>query len=203
MDIRTWDFDSGNLVLDFTNTSEFHASQNPTEMLTSFSDLISWSQAAGLLTKNEGRDLLNRAARHPKWAAASLEKALTFRELVYRILSAAANNKPPEPKDLNAFNNSLSAALAQSEITAEAKGFSWTWSEENIDLDRILWELAREAANLLTSGDLKRVGECADDRGCGYLFIDTSRNHSRRWCSMESCGNRAKAKRHYQKVSSQ
>ena len=203
MDNSTWDFDSGNLVLDFTNTSEYHASQNPTEMLTSFPDLISWSQAAGLLTINESRDLLNRAARQPQWAAASLEKALTFRDVVYRILSATANNQPPETKDLNAFNNYLSKALAQSEITAEGKGFSWAWSEENIEAEKILWILAREAANLFTSGDLKRVGECADDRGCGYLFIDTSRNHSRRWCSMESCGNRAKAKRHYQKVSSQ
>jgi predicted RNA-binding Zn ribbon-like protein len=53
---------------------------------------------------------------------------------------------------------------------------------------------------LVTSKEIKRVGECADDRGCGYLFIDTSRNHSRRWCSMEACGNRAKAQRHYQKT---
>lgn len=203
MDNSTWDFDSGNLVLDFTNTSEYHASQDPTEMLTSFPDLISWSQAAGLLTKNEGQELLNRAARNSKWAAASLEKALTFRELIYRLLCAAANNQPPDPEDLAAFNISLSAALGKSEITAERKGYSWAWSEENIEAEKILWILAREAANLFTSGDLKRVGECADDRGCGYLFIDTSRNHSRRWCSMESCGNRAKAKRHYQKVSSQ
>jgi predicted RNA-binding Zn ribbon-like protein len=65
----------------------------------------------------------------------------------------------------------------------------------------MLWPIAREAANLLTSKDIKRMGECADDRGCGYLFFDTSRNHSRRWCSMESCGNRAKAQRHYQRKS--
>jgi predicted RNA-binding Zn ribbon-like protein len=203
MENRVWDFDSGNLVLDFTNTAEYHASQNPMEMLTSFPDLISWSQAAGLLTRIEGQDLRNKAARDPKWAAACLERALTFREVIYRLLSAAANSSPPEPKDLTAFNIYLSTALGQSEILADAKGYSWAWSEENIEAEKILWILAREAANLLTSGDLKRVGECADDRGCGYLFIDTSRNHSRRWCSMESCGNRAKAKRHYQKVSNQ
>ena len=65
--------------------------------------------------------------------------------------------------------------------------------------DRILWPVARSAGELLISDKLDRVRQCADDRGCGYLFVDTSRNRSRRWCSMESCGNRAKAHRHYQR----
>ena len=65
------------------------------------------------------------------------------------------------------------------------------------NLERVVWPVARSAADLLTSDLLSRVRRCEDDRGCGYLFIDTSRNRSRRWCSMESCGNRAKARRHY------
>jgi len=74
-------------------------------------------------------------------------------------------------------------------------GFSGSWPAADY-LDRPLWPVARAAADLLQSEQLERVGECADDRGCGYLFLDTSRNHSRRWCSMESCGNRAKARSH-------
>jgi predicted RNA-binding Zn ribbon-like protein len=62
----------------------------------------------------------------------------------------------------------------------------------------MLWPVVRDAADLLTSKELNRVGRCADER-CGWLFVDTSRNRSRRWCSMESCGNRAKARRHYRK----
>jgi predicted RNA-binding Zn ribbon-like protein len=77
--------------------------------------------------------------------------------------------------------------------------FAWDWAEDPDSLDRVLWVVARSAGELLTSDQLDRVRQCADDRGCGYLFLDTSRNRSRRWCSMESCGNRAKARRHYQR----
>jgi len=61
----------------------------------------------------------------------------------------------------------------------------------------MLWPILRSGADLLASEDRERVGQCADDRGCGWLFFDASRNRSRRWCNMEDCGNRAKAKRHY------
>jgi predicted RNA-binding Zn ribbon-like protein len=66
-------------------------------------------------------------------------------------------------------------------------------------MDIILWSVACSAAELLTSEKADRVRECKDDRGCGYLFISQCKNHSRRWCSMESCGNRTKARRHYTK----
>jgi len=63
----------------------------------------------------------------------------------------------------------------------------------------MLWPVTRAAVDLLLSDSLAQVGQCADDRGCGLLFIDTSRNHSRQWCSMDACGNRAKAQRHYRR----
>jgi predicted RNA-binding Zn ribbon-like protein len=71
------------------------------------------------------------------------------------------------------------------------------WRGDESGLDGILWPILRSAARLLTDGDHSRLGQCADDRGCGYLFYDTSRNRSRRWCDMNSCGNRAKSQRHY------
>jgi len=201
MEHKDWDFDSGNLVLDFANTAEFHASDHPDEMLETYQDLVTWSLEAGLLTKIEVKDLLLDAELQPQEAADKLSRALTLREILYRILSAAAQGESPKKSDLDEFNRHLSAALGYSQISPTDEGFTWSWQEEKESVDRILWTLVREAANLVTSEDMKRVGECADDRGCGYLFFDTSRNHSRRWCSMEDCGNRAKAQRHYQKIS--
>jgi predicted RNA-binding Zn ribbon-like protein len=76
-------------------------------------------------------------------------------------------------------------------------GFAWTWpDEEELDLARLLWPVARSAAELLTSPDRQLVRECLGDN-CGWLFLDTSKNHRRTWCSMQGCGNRAKARRHY------
>jgi predicted RNA-binding Zn ribbon-like protein len=78
--------------------------------------------------------------------------------------------------------------------------FDWEWTGQEDRLDALLWPVGVSAAGLLASDDLNRVGECADDRGCGYLFFDTSRNRSRRWCEMRDCGNRAKARRHYRRI---
>ena len=61
----------------------------------------------------------------------------------------------------------------------------------------MLWPIVESAAELLTSERRSRIGQCADDRGCGWLFLDATKNRSRRWCAMGDCGNRAKARRHY------
>jgi predicted RNA-binding Zn ribbon-like protein len=100
--------------------------------------------------------------------------------------------------DLATFNSALSAALAQSQVIKTAEGFAWDWNAAEDALDRMLWPVMQDAADLLTSSALDRVGQCADDQ-CGWLFLDTSRNRSRKWCSMKDCGNRAKARRHYQR----
>jgi len=202
MENKEWDFDSGNLVLDFVNTAEFHASDHPDEMLESYTDLLSWSQAAGVLTKKEVKDLQLHSEKNAKRAAERLKSVLSFREIIYRMLSAAASHEAIDVIDLSGFNQYLSEALLHSKISPNEGQFTWSWDPAGDPSDRIQWTLVREAANLITSDEIKRVGECADDRGCGYLFIDTSRNHSRRWCSMQDCGNRAKAQRHYQKISS-
>ncbi|MGB5843191.1 MAG: ABATE domain-containing protein [Anaerolineales bacterium] len=198
---KDWDLDSGNLVLDFANTAEFHASEQPDEMLETYSDLVSWSLNAGLVSKSAARDLQDKANREPKEASKALRQALAVRETIYKIFSAVTLVEKADDSDFSRFNRYLTEAYAKSQISPSDDGFSWTVQNSETSLDRMLWPILREAANLITSQDIKRVGECADNRGCGYLFLDTSRNHSRRWCSMESCGNRAKAQRHYQKIS--
>lgn len=197
---KEWDLDSGNFVLDFTNTAEFHASNQPDEWLNSYADLVSWAEAAGIISNQTGRVLLSTAKENPKKAKKALRNALELRETIYRIFSALASNDLPGQNDLAEFNQRLTRSLANARITNVQDGFTWDWGDMENSLDSILWPITRETANLLTSAEVIKIGECADDRGCGYLFIDTSRNQSRRWCSMESCGNRAKAQRHYHKL---
>ncbi len=201
MEQKEWDFDSGNLVLDFANTAEFHASDHPDEMLESYADLVSWAAEGGLLTQNEKLELLSRAKHNQNDATKAFVKALELRELIYRIFSAIAGDERPDQADLSKFNRTLAKSLVTTQISTNEQGFTWSWQNKENSFDSMTWPIARETANLLVSEDIHRVGECADDRGCGFLFIDTSRNHSRRWCTMESCGNRAKAQRHYQKIS--
>lgn len=196
-----WDLDSGNLVLDFANTAEFHASDQPDEFLNSYADLVSWSEAAGILSKKEARTLLSKSRKEPKKAAKALHNSLELRELIFRIFSAIAGDEIPNREDLEEFNRILTWSLNNVRIMGDKDNFIWGWGDMGESFDSPLWPIAQQTANLLTSQDIYRVGECQDDRGCGYLFIDTSRNHNRRWCSMETCGNRAKAQRHYKKIS--
>jgi predicted RNA-binding Zn ribbon-like protein len=188
----------GRLSLDFANTADWHASDQPVEFLTSYSDLVAWSQHVGILTDHQVQHLLKEAARRPVDATAVFERAIALREAIYQIFSAISHGRPPQADDLATFNAELSRALAQSRIVSTAEGFVWDWAGAEDALDWMLWPVVHGAAGLLTSEELDRVGQCADDR-CGWLFLDTSRNRSRRWCSMEDCGNRAKARRHYER----
>jgi predicted RNA-binding Zn ribbon-like protein len=188
----------GRLSLDFANTADWHASDQPVEFLTSYCELVAWSRHVGILTEHRVQHLLKEGARRPTDATAVLARAIALREAIYRLFSAVSHGHGPRPADVAALNAELSTALAQSRIVPAAEGFVWAWAGSDDALDRMLWPVVHDVADLLTSGDLDRVGQCADNR-CGWLFLDVSRNRSRRWCSMEACGNRAKARRHYRR----
>jgi predicted RNA-binding Zn ribbon-like protein len=192
-----FDFDSGALCLDFANTAEQHGSANPQEKLNDYRDLVAWGEGAGVLSAREVRQLRKLSEQRGEHTAAVLKHALDLREALYHIFAAIGGERSVDPADLAILNEFLPEALSHAEVVPTTEGFAWRWVKGQGALDAMLWPVARSAADLLLSKDLDRVRECADDRGCGYLFVDMSRNRSRRWCSMESCGNRAKAMRHY------
>jgi predicted RNA-binding Zn ribbon-like protein len=180
------------------NTADWHATDHFVEFLTSYAELVAWSQHAGILTRHQAQQLLSQAALHPVEAATVLDRAVALREVIYHIFSAISQGHSPQATEIAAFNVELSRALAQSQIVSAAGVFIWAWGGGEHALDRMFWPVVHDAAALLTSEELSRVGQCSDDR-CGWLFLDMSRNRSRRWCSMEDCGNRAKARRHYRR----
>ena len=89
-------------------------------------------------------------------------------------------------------------AMGQAGVVPTGSRFEWGWPGVTLDLDRVTWWVARSAAELLTSRNLTFVRECAS-YDCGWLFMDTTKNRSRRWCDMRTCGNRAKSRRHYER----
>lgn len=195
----SWTFDGGHIALNFANTADWHAGPQPEELLNSYSDLVNWSQDFDILNKQYTASLLREAAKHPKKAAAALENAQNLREIIYRIFAAISAQKEPNKEDLKGLQYSYALASAKVKLKLDQHGFTLNWIPETPVFEQMLWPISHAALNLLLSTDLAKVGQCADDRGCGMLFIDTSRNHSRNWCQMETCGNRAKAQRHYQR----
>jgi predicted RNA-binding Zn ribbon-like protein len=194
----TLDLLGGRTSLEFANTADWHASDEPVEYLTSYEALVAWGRHAGVLSDHRAEQLLAEARHRPTEAAAVHERAVALREAIYRVFAAISAGLGVEEDDLAILNAELARALAHARIVASEEGYAWDWTGEEGALDRVLWAVVRDAADLLASEELDRVGQCADDR-CGWLFVDTSRNRSRRWCSMEDCGNRAKARRHYRR----
>jgi len=196
-----FDLYEGRLCLDFANTMEWHASDEPTETLQDYDDLVAWAERVSLLDGNQADQLRTLAARHRAQAQQAFNEAIELREAIYRLFSAVAFGNEPSAEDLALLNDWVARSLGHLRIQPAAdSSFGLAWEGDGDSFDRPLWPVALSAADLLTSADIDRVGECADDRGCGWLFYDRSRNRQRRWCSMETCGNRAKAHRHYERT---
>lgn len=194
----TLDLIGGELALDFTNTVSDHDVENRNEHLQSYVSLLAWARHTGILTNAAALRLQQKAARQPVEAQIVLDRAIALRESLYRIFLAAAGGEKPAAGDLNVLNASLALALSHARVVPVQEGLAWGWERSEDALDQILWPVARSAADLLTSDRIGRVRECNGDT-CGWLFVDTSKNHSRRWCSMSDCGNRAKAHRFYKR----
>jgi predicted RNA-binding Zn ribbon-like protein len=192
-----FDLDTQVLCLDFANTLDWHASEHPIEGLLRYSDLVDFGMEAGLLTPDEAGQLKEKAAGQPGEADQWLAEAITLREAIYRIFMAVAWRQAIAQPDLDILTRFWRQAAQSRRMASQGQEIGWEWEYRPDDLGRMLWPVVRSAVDLLESKQLDRVGQCEDDRGCGWLFLDTSRNRSRRWCSMESCGNRAKANRHY------
>ena len=195
---QTLNLKSGRLCLDFANTADWHTSDQPEEQLNSYTDLVEWAKGVGILTEGQAQQLASAVMNRSTEVADVLARAIDFREAIFRIFSAVSRGTSPAEADLAILNEVLAAALGRLQLISTPDGFSWEWNAGRDNLDQMLWPVAQSAADLLTSEELSRVGQCADDN-CGWLFMDMSRNRSRRWCDMGDCGNRAKARRHYQR----
>lgn len=187
------------LCLDFVNTSDAHPSQPDTEFLKSYASLVEWAVYVGAIPHVQVDRLIASAEAHPDKAEAALKNAITVRDTVYRVLSAAAAHQHPKPTDMQAFNHMLSKAMTHLRLSTVDQHFEWTYTQADADLETMLWPVLWSVSELLTSHDLRDLRECASD-DCSWLFLDTSKNHSRRWCSMTQCGNRAKARTHYHRA---
>ncbi|HYJ80084.1 MAG TPA: ABATE domain-containing protein [Longimicrobiaceae bacterium] len=187
----------GRLCLDFTNTTSRHPPDPEGEWLHGYDDLVWWGLRAVVLQESEAEALFARAAADPAAAAELFARAMELREAVYRLVTAASAGEETSEADLEVLNREAQEASRHLRIVPGRQGFGWRW--ECTELDRVLWPIARDAAELLVSRELPRVGGCAGE-SCDWLYLDTSRNHSRRWCTMADCGNRAKAKRHYHRA---
>jgi predicted RNA-binding Zn ribbon-like protein len=201
-EVPVFELTGGRLALDFPNTVDNRPVARRKDLLRDYADLVAWARQAGVLAEADARTLLLAARRRPAAAARVFARAIALREALYRVFAAAAAERraaAPAAADLGLLEGEYRVAGAHARLVREVGTYAWGWAADPGELDRMLWPVARDAAELLASDQLPRVRECgADD--CGWLFLDQSKNRSRVWCNMQVCGNRAKARRHYRKA---
>jgi predicted RNA-binding Zn ribbon-like protein len=194
-----FDLSGGHLALDFANSiSRRDSSDKTVEHLNSYNDLVSFARQTKILVPEQAEALRRKAESQPRQAAQTLRTTAALREAVFRAFLALAHGKQPSAQDIGLLDEAATEALQHRHIVRVSGGYEWQWDVEPM-LERILWSIAASAAELLTSPDLKKVREC-EASDCYWLFLDNSRNRSRRWCTMSACGNREKARRHYRRL---
>ena len=174
------------LCLEFVNTRFWRGQAEPTETLKAPEDLAAWVAA-------------NLGQRSPKPPMRrEFERAIELRETLHRVFDAEACDKSPAGRDLEALNRALAAAPNRITLKRERGGYGWDVDSKSATALGLLASVLWSAGDLLAGPRLDRVKRCANPE-CGWLFLDDSRAGKRRWCSMQACGNRAKARRHYHK----
>jgi predicted RNA-binding Zn ribbon-like protein len=194
--LETLELVGGALCLDFVNT--INSRLNPEhDYLMQYSDLLGWANKLGVLSPAQSQRLQKRSRQNMHEAENTLLAARTLRDLLYRLFSRAAAGSEPEKKDMEVFGVFYGESIARGHFTRQGTHYGTTWNVEET-LDAVLWPIIHTAGELLLSEELAQVKECP---GCGWLFLDTSKNQSRRWCSMNTCGARDKMRRYHKKKS--
>ena len=179
----------GNALLDLANTQSGPPGGAPdSEALHSYDDLVRWDRRMGLLDDTQARRLTAAAARHPRLASAAFDRARRLRADAYATFEAIATDRRPPGDSVDRLHAAASEALAHATLVAEGGRFAVGWDAGD-DLDLAWWPAAHAGLELLLRGPLDRVKGCG---GCRYLFVDETKNRSRRWCSMDDCGTREK-----------
>ena len=203
-----FDLSGGAICLDFVNTLGNRVGPEPLEEhLAAYRDLVDFARQAGTLADPAARLLESAGDARPEEAGRVLERAIALREALYRIFAPLPRGERPEERDLAGLNAELGRALVHARVSKHAGGYALAWDEPaaasagaGAPLDAPLWPIAHSAMELLLEADLSRVGEC-DSETCGFLFLDTTKNRSRRWCDTRVCGNRARVRRHRRRLS--
>ena len=186
---------AGNLCLDFVNTLDNRPSAQPKELLNHYVDLVRFCEEAGALTLSEANALIEESPFQPDTARRVLENAIELREALHAVFTAIIEKRKVPTDAMVLVNVRIQDAATDARLRPVNGKFEWDLSFPPT-LSRALRPIAHSAADLLTSDDLQYLRACSSAT-CQWLFLDTSKNHRRRWCDMKSCGNRAKVRRFY------
>ena len=187
------------LAIRFVNTAAWRLRDPSEERLADADALLAWLGENGIGSAAELKRIRSAWHADAGRGEAAYRDAIMLREAIYGILVARIEQHSPAEAALKTFNQMLARSMPAAALTWIGGDIGWRLRSEGDGLD-LLKPIVTSAAALMTGPRARRVKQCQDDRGCGWLFVDESRAQNRRWCAMGDCGNRAKAHRHYQRT---
>jgi predicted RNA-binding Zn ribbon-like protein len=193
--LETLELVGGALCFDFANTINSRRSPEHDYLLT-YSDVVDWAGKVEILSSQQARSLKHRGTQDVKNAEKALKKGQRAREIIYQVFSAIANQARTQDEDLSAITRLYQEAIANAHFVRAEEHYEIQWKTDET-FDALLWPIISSAEKILVSAELSQVKECP---GCGWLFLDTSKNQSRRWCSMNTCGARDKMRRYHTRL---
>jgi predicted RNA-binding Zn ribbon-like protein len=194
-----FELSGGALAPDFVNTKVLYA-EGPRERIPDYGRLLEWAVETEILSERDRARLARAARAEPARAHRALAEAYGLRSVLFDILAALADGKPPSPTALDTLNVWVRRVSHHRRLGKNGDGFAWTYGGNQTDFKVMLWPVVDSASEILLSDDLRgRLRRCGADH-CDWIFLDFSRRQNRRWCDMATCGNREKAKRHYARV---
>jgi predicted RNA-binding Zn ribbon-like protein len=182
----TFELIAGHPALDLVNTLDWRFRTTGTEeLLKTYDDLLRFTEQSKLLTPKQAREL----RRSP-----SEGTLVRCKELREALADTFYGHGPSDASRITLERYFKVARLEQKLSWKRSPHLEWSWPGGPSHPDLPLWTLAMSASDLMTSDAVDRVRAC-DNLECRWLFLDTSKNHTRRWCDMKLCGNRMKARR--------
>lgn len=194
-----FEFIGGALCLDFANTIHNSRADEKEEELRAVPDLLEWAKEAGLLSRLGHDRLAGHYKHNPREGAAALAKGTAIRDLLLSTFAGIAEGRSVSSQRLSELNSALTHLPGLLRVQRNSDRITTEWTSADEGLPQVCFAVLTSAAELLASDRLGRIRECAST-DCTWLFVDESRNRSRRWCDMSACGNRVKARRHYQRA---
>jgi predicted RNA-binding Zn ribbon-like protein len=190
---KPFQLNGGHPALDLVNTLDMRFTGGNIELLPSYAELLRFAVQAEVLTAEQARNLARTAS--PTRAQQVLAATHELREALASVVYAWADGRKPPAAQVAILERHFQAAAQHRKLRVEGAHLDWAWSGNGgLEGELPLWKLAQAASDLLTSNDAGSIKGCGDPT-CRWLFLDVSKNHTRRWCDMKTCGNRMKARR--------
>jgi len=185
----------GVLCLDFVNTVNSR-DELEHDYIASYADLVDWATKMEVICPTQAKTRKQKASQESSKAEKILNTTKDARETIFRVFFAIAKGTNPKEADSNLIAGLYQEAIGNGQLVKTDVLFIFKW-EPHKSLDGTLWQIVASAQSLLSSKEIANVKECPN---CGWLFLDTSKNQSRPWCSMNTCGVHDKMRRYHKKL---